>query len=115
MVTARKPTAARKPITPEQAEAARVEAVRKFYAGVGRDLGQLAWSHIKAGMDQWKPADLMRLAELARELELAAASGTEAQMVAAGREAAVATGAPPDEWDQLARDLNATIPDPRRK
>lgn len=105
----------RKPADPAAAEAARVDAVRKFYAGVGRDLGKLAWSHIKAGMAEWKPVDLMKLAELSRDLELAAASGTEAQMSAAGQAAAVAVGAPPDEWDQLARDLNATIPDPRTK
>lgn len=106
---------ARKVPDPAIVEAARLEAVRKFYAGVGRDLGKLAWSHIKAGMADWKPTDLMRLAELARNLELAAASGTEEQMTTAGKAAAVAVGAPPDEWDQLARDLNATIPDTRRK
>ena len=86
-------------------ELARVEHVREvraFHARSGRALLELAIGRIDLATD-WRPADLVRLADLARKMELTAVFGNEREMATAAR-AAVArpgstwtsgTGSPP--------------------
>lgn len=99
----RKPKAA--PVT----DAERLAAVRAFYADIGRELTELVVDRVRSSSAEWRPADLLKLAELGRDLEFTAAAGDLPGAAAAGRSAARAVGAA-DEWDRLAVDLAKTLP-----
>lgn len=86
-----------------------IKEVRSYHARVGRAMLEVAVARIEL-VNDWRPADLVKLADLARKMELAAVLGTERTMGAASRTAVTAFGGDPDEWDRLAADLAGSMP-----
>jgi hypothetical protein len=93
----------------EQHAAEHIREVRSYHARIGRQLLEVAVARIDL-VAKWNPADLVKLADLARKMELAAVLGTERTMGVASRTTVAAFGGDPDEWDRLAADLAGTMP-----
>ena len=97
----------------EQARLEHVREVREFHAKAGRALLSFAIGRInKMAEASWRPGDLVKLADLARKMEMAAVVGAEHEITAVSHTAMVAAGADVDEWDRLAADLAGTVPAP---
>lgn len=97
----------------EQQRADAAREVRERHAAVGRALVAMAVRRIRE-IEITKPADLIRLLDLAARMEHTATFGAEQNIAPASRAAIVAAGVPVDEWDRLAADLAATFPHPSR-
>jgi hypothetical protein len=96
----------------EQARLEHVREVRGYHASVGRELLELAVARLEE-VTEWRPGDLVRLADLARKMELTAVLGSASAMTTASRVAIAAAGGDLDEWDRLATDLANTLPPER--
>jgi hypothetical protein len=93
----------------EQARLEQVREVRAHHAKAGRALLNFAVGRLTQVQD-WSPGNLIKLADLARKMELTAVLGPEPGMYAASRAAVAATGADLDEWDRITADLAGTAP-----
>jgi hypothetical protein len=96
----------------EQSRQERIREVRAFHARKGRELLEVAIARIDEATN-WKPGDLVRLAELARRMETTAVMGSHAAMTGAARAVVSAAGGELDEWDRLAASLAETLPPER--
>lgn len=92
----------------EHARAEHAREVREFHAKAGRALLSFAISQIREL--PWKPGELVKLADLARRMEMTAVFGSEREIAAVSHAAVTAAGVDADEWDKLAADLAATMP-----
>ena len=86
----------------KQARVEHVREVRGFHARTGRALLEVAVARIDVAED-WRPGNLVRLAELARRMELSAVLGNKVNMAHTARAAMGAAGADLDEWEQAGR------------
>lgn len=93
----------------EQARLEQAREIRSYHARAGRALLNYAVARINQ-VNDWRPGDLVKLADMARKMELAAVFGAETSIGPASRAAVTAAHLDVDEWDRLAADLAGTMP-----
>lgn len=93
----------------EQARLEQARELRAYHAKAGRALLNFAIGRINQ-VSEWRPGELVKLADLARKMEMTAVFGAEQMIAPASRAAVGATGADLDEWDRLSASLSETLP-----
>lgn len=93
----------------EQARLEQAREVRAYHAKAGRALLNFAVGRINQ-VQEWSPGNLIKLADLARKMEMTAVFGAEQLMAPTSRAAVGAAGADLDEWDRLSTALSESLP-----
>lgn len=89
-----------------------IAEMRRRHANVGRTLLDACVVHFDR-LDEWRPADLLKLAEFARRLEVSGLVGTDRDLSTTTTAAKSVHPLSADEWDVLAADLSTTMPNAR--
>lgn len=86
-----------------------IAEMRRRHANVGRQLLDACLAYL-TDLGEWRPADLLKLAEFARRLEVSGLVGTDRDLSSTTTAAKSVHPLHADEWDQLAADMSTTMP-----